>query len=70
MSDDQAIPEEILSDLAHELRTPIAVIVGYAELIERRSTEAKTQEAAGLSLEAAERLRSAVDALLRAGKTQ
>ena len=65
MSDGQAIPAEILSALAHDLRTPISVIVGYAELIEKRSTEAKTREAAGIILEAADRLRSAVDALLR-----
>lgn len=70
MSDGQAIPDEILSALAHDLRTPISVIAGYAELIEKRSTEAKTREAAGLILEAAERLRSAVDALLHDARAQ
>ncbi|HEY8630403.1 MAG TPA: histidine kinase dimerization/phospho-acceptor domain-containing protein [Gaiellaceae bacterium] len=70
MSDGQAIPDEILSALAHDLRTPISVIVGYAELIEKRSAEAKTREAACLILEAADRLRSAVDALLRDARAQ
>jgi len=70
VNDGQAIPDEVVSALAHDLGTPISVIVGYAELIEKRSTEAKTREAAGLILEAAERLRSAVDALLRDARAQ
>jgi signal transduction histidine kinase len=70
VSDGQAIPDEVLSALAHDLKTPISVIVGYAELIEKRSTEAKTREAAGLIREAADRLRSVVDALLRDASTR
>ena len=70
MSDRQAVPDEVLSALAHELRTPISVIVGYAELIEKRSTEDRTREAARLILEAADRLRSAIDALLRDARAQ
>jgi len=70
VSDRQAVPDEVLSALAHELRTPISVIVGYAELIEKRSTEDRTREAAGLILEAADRLRSAIDALLRDARAQ
>jgi len=70
VSDGQAIPDEVLSALAHDLKTPISVIVGYAELIEKRSTEAKTREAAGIILEMAEQLRSAVDALLRDSRAQ
>jgi signal transduction histidine kinase len=70
VSEGLAIPEEVLSALAHDLRTPISVIVGYAELIERRSEEAKTREAAANILEAAERLRSAVDRLLRDARAQ
>jgi two-component system nitrogen regulation sensor histidine kinase GlnL len=65
VSEEHAIPDELLSALAHDLRTPISVIAGYAELIERRSDEPKTREAAGNILEAADRLRSAVDRLLR-----
>jgi signal transduction histidine kinase len=70
VSDGQAIPDEVLSALAHDLKTPISVIVGYAELIEKRSTEAKTREQAGIILEMAEQLRSAVDALLRDSRAQ
>jgi signal transduction histidine kinase len=70
VSDGQAISDEALSALAHDLKTPISVIVGYAELIEKRSTEAKTRAAAGIILEMAEQLRSAVDALLRDSRAQ
>jgi signal transduction histidine kinase len=70
VSDGQGIADEVLSALAHDLKTPISVIVGYAELIEKRSTEAKTREAAGIILEMAEQLRSAVDALLRDSRAQ
>ena len=58
------IPEEDLSSLAHELNTPISVIVGYAELLENRSNETTTREAATQIKEAAERLRATVDELL------
>jgi two-component system nitrogen regulation sensor histidine kinase GlnL len=70
VTDPQAVTDEALSALAHELRTPISVIVGYAELIEKRSTEDATREAAGLILEAADRLRSAIDGLLRDARAQ
>jgi signal transduction histidine kinase len=60
----EGIPEELLSSLAHELNTPLSVIVGYAELLEKRSDEATTREAAARIREAAERLRSTVDLLL------
>jgi signal transduction histidine kinase len=70
VSKGHGISDEILSALAHDLRTPITVIVGYAELIERRSEEAKTREAAANILEASERLRSAVDRLLRDARAQ
>jgi signal transduction histidine kinase len=70
VSEGESISGEILAAVAHDLRTPISVIVGYAELIERRTEEPKTREAAGNILEAAERLRSAVDRLLRDAKAQ
>jgi len=70
VTEGHGIPDEILSALAHDLKTPISVIVGYAELIERRSEEAKTREAARNILEAAERLRSAVDRLLSDARAQ
>jgi signal transduction histidine kinase len=62
--------EEALSELAHDLRTPISVILGYAELLERRSAEDKTREAAGHILEAAERLLAVVDRLVHDIRTK
>jgi CheY-like chemotaxis protein len=58
------LPEDVLSSLAHELNTPISVIMGYAELLEKRSEEADTRRAATQIREAAERLRSTVARLL------
>jgi signal transduction histidine kinase len=60
----EGVPEDLLAGLAHELNTPIAVIVGYAELLEGRSDESATREMAGHIREAAERLRSTVGQLL------
>jgi nitrogen-specific signal transduction histidine kinase len=70
VSSPEGVPEDVLSSLAHELNTPISVIVGYAELLELRSEEATTREAAGLIKEAAERLRSTVDRLLADARTR
>jgi signal transduction histidine kinase len=56
--------ERFFSSLAHELRTPLAVIVGYAELVGRRDDEAVRREASERILEAAERLSYALDDLL------
>lgn len=64
MSSSDGISEQLLSELAHQLNTPISVIVGFAELLEHRSSEATTREAANHIREAAERLRSTVDQLL------
>lgn len=64
MSSADRIAEELLASLAHELKTPISVIVGYAELLERRSEETATREGARNIKKAAERLRATVDALL------
>lgn len=58
------ISEELLATVEHELRTPISVIVGYAELLEQRATEAAQREAARHIRDAAERLRATVEQLL------
>jgi signal transduction histidine kinase len=51
----------------HELRTPLAVIVGYAELLVARGDEPELRsEAAERILEAAKRLSESLDALERA----
>jgi signal transduction histidine kinase len=64
------LPEDVLSSLAHELNTPISVIMGYAELLEKRSEEAETRRAATQIREAAERLRSTVARLLADARAQ
>jgi signal transduction histidine kinase len=48
----------------HELRTPLSVIVGYAELLVARGDEPEMRrEASARILEAAERLSDTLDAL-------
>lgn len=53
-----------LSAFAHELKTPIAVIAGFAELLAARDDERTRSEAAKRILEASNRLSMAVDELL------
>ena len=53
-----------LSSLAHELKTPLAVIVGFAELLAARDDERTRREAATRIMAASERLGNALDDLL------
>ena len=53
-----------LSALAHALRTPLAVITGYAELLQARDDERTRREAADRIAEAAERLSTEIDRVL------
>jgi len=53
-----------LSSLAHELKTPLAVIVGFAELLGARDDERTRREAATRIMAASERLGNALDDLL------
>jgi len=55
------VPEELLAALAHELRTPVAVIIGYAELLANRADEGTRLEAAARIKEAGERLMATLD---------
>ena len=50
-----------LSALAHELKTPLAVIVGFAELLAHREDERTRLEAATRITEACERLSNVLD---------
>jgi CheY-like chemotaxis protein len=52
------------SELAHELRNPLAVISGYAELLRLRDDERTRLEAADRILEAVDQLSRALDAAL------
>jgi CheY-like chemotaxis protein len=56
--------DALRSALAHDLKTPLSVIVGYAELLRARDDEATRREAPERILEAAERLRLEIDALV------
>jgi two-component system OmpR family sensor kinase len=56
--------EGAFSRLAHEVRTPLAVVVGYAELLAHRDDEETRRQAPVRILEAAEVLSNVVDDLL------
>ena len=58
------LDEESLSALAHTLRTPLAVIAGYAELLATRSDEATRLEASQMIGEAVSRLSATLDDVL------
>lgn len=49
--------------LSHDLRNPLAMIAGYAELLLLRADESIRVEAASAILEATKRLSTALDAL-------
>lgn len=58
------LDEGFLSAVAHELRTPLAVIFGYGELIGWRDDEKTRTEASTMLLQAGARLSETVDELL------
>ena len=62
----RASPEALLSHLAHEARTPLAVAHGYAELLGRRGGERVVQEAARALPSCVARLSTTVDELVAA----
>jgi CheY-like chemotaxis protein len=59
-------PEELLSEVAHEFRTPLGVITGYVELLQLRDDPALRSQALPRIEAAAERLGQAIDRLLSA----
>jgi len=52
------------SRLGHDLKTPLAVIIGYGELVATRHDEATRTEASQMIIAAAERLAREIDAAL------
>jgi two-component system, OmpR family, phosphate regulon response regulator PhoB len=58
------VNEDALAELAHNLKTPIAVIAGHAELLAVRDDDETRTTAASQILAAARRLTQEVDALL------
>ncbi len=56
--------DQRLSTLAHELRTPLSVIIGYAELLSIRDDDQPRREAPVRIQEAAERLSALIEDLL------
>ncbi len=63
--------EEVRRTLEHDLKTPLAVISGYAELLRDRDDERTRSEAIERILDGVQRLRSELDALAeRVGHTR
>jgi CheY-like chemotaxis protein len=58
--------EELLSEVAHEFRTPLGVITGYVELLQLRDDPALRSQALPRIDAAAQRLGQAIDRLLSA----
>jgi nitrogen-specific signal transduction histidine kinase len=58
-----ADPFDAQSQLAHDLRSLLSIIVGYASLLETRSDDAFRLEAARHIIEAAGRLEDRIDVL-------
>ena len=56
--------DELRARLAHDLKTPLAVIIGYGELLGTRDDEATRIEASRMIVQAAERLSRELDELL------
>ena len=55
---------ELRSRLSHDLKTPLAVIIGYGELVATRHDEETRIEASRMIIEAGERLSREIDAAL------
>jgi two-component system OmpR family sensor kinase len=64
------IDEALFASVAHEVKTPLAVLRGYAELLANRQDEQIQREAPEAILEAVRRLAPAVDDLLLALEIQ
>lgn len=56
--------EQLRARLGHDLKTPLAVIIGYGELVATRADEESRIEASRMIIEAAERLSREIDEAL------
>jgi signal transduction histidine kinase len=56
--------EDELAELAHELKTPVAAIKGFAELLATRDDEDSRREAAAQIAVGIERLEKSIDDIL------
>lgn len=56
--------EEELAELAHELKTPVAAIKGFAELLAKRDDDATRREAATQIAAGIARLETSIDDIL------
>lgn len=61
---------EFLAAMSHELRTPLTSIRGFAELMEVRSKDPRTQEQAGLIRQGAEHLNALLTEILDLAKIE
>ena len=62
--------DEAVAGIAHRLRTPLTVIVGYAELLRMRDDETTRREAPLRIQEAAEGLLALVDETLASAESR
>ena len=56
--------EQLRARLGHDLKTPLAVIIGYGSLMASREDEESRLEASRMIVEAAERLAREIDEAL------
>jgi len=56
--------QQFIQDASHELRTPITIALGHAELIQRNASDAMTEDDARVVVEELTRLRRLADRLL------
>jgi signal transduction histidine kinase len=69
-SEIERLLDDAIAEIAHKLRTPLAVIVGYAELLHTRDDETTRRVAPLRIQEAAEALLAVVDDVLGKAEAQ
>ena len=62
--------EALISDIAHQTRTPIANLLLYAQLLQESASDSESRATAGEIEAQAERLRSLTEALVRASRLE